>query len=288
MAKAQRGPGRQSRVDSEAASGASAAFASLPEGSTQKILYTDLTPHPDNREICGELPARKKESLKADILLAGIREQLHVWWHEGRWIIVSGNERHELVSQRMTDAERRSANGGEGLEYLPCVVKRFSSPAAARVHLEAANKDRKVIKDRPATERLQLYMPMAEYPILYASLVGNFAEDTRITEVNLPGGKITQLEKPLSGVGIQSEKRRLVTHAAEITGWSEGTVRKVLSKIAAAAKPKKKASPKKKQPPAVLKKLDLAEIKFAIDHFIGKRKAKGLQQLRDYLDTKAE
>lgn len=285
MARVRRQGRTSGKSGGRSQSGNAALYADLADGSSQMLAFEDLHPHPDNRDICGELAEAKKEALREDLLLAGVREPLHVWWHNDRWIVVSGNERLEVISSRMTPSDRRGANGGAGLEFLPCIVKVFETTAEARVHLERANQNRKVIKSRPPGVRVQQFFPVDEYPLLYASVAGNFAGSTQVSEVELPGGKSTSLSEPRAAAELQAEKKRLVAYVSSVTGYTESTVRKVLSGIAREAKTpaqKKKAAAKKFSPR--LQSLKRDEMFFALESFVKREKRVGLRALRRQLD----
>ena len=298
MARVRRQGRTSGKAGGRSQAGDAALYSNLADGSSQMLGLEELHPHPDNREICGELAEAKKEALREDLLLAGVREPLHVWWHDSQWVVVSGNERLEVISTRMTPSDRRGANGGEGLEYLPCIVKVFETTAEARVHLERANQNRKVIKSRPPGVRVQQFFPVAEFPLLYASVAGNFAGDTQISEVDLPGGKTTSLAEPRPAAELQAEKKRLVAYVSSVTGYTESTVRKVLSGIAREAKApaqNKKAAAKKFSPRlqslkkdemffALLQSLKKDEMFFALESFVKREKRVGLRALRRQLD----
>ncbi len=184
------------------------------------IDQSDLEFFPGNRELTGELDSKKRERVKEDILVNGIREPLQVWPIEGHLYVVSGNERLSIVRD-MTDTQRMAA----GVNTIQCVVKKFASWPEARYHLQTVNLDRKSGNTNPVKKLLHTWPP-DENPMIYADLRGNWKEAERVKS---PAGYFT-LDSLKTKDSLLEEQKNARLAVQNLTGWSDQFLRNTISK----------------------------------------------------------
>jgi len=182
----------------------------------KNIPLSELFHHPENFKLVGRIDADTRKALKEDIKKNKIREPLAVWLHDGKLLVVSGNERLDLAKELKLDT-------------VPCIKKEFETDAEARRFIFSVNKNRKTVKV-PGSELIELLFPPKDYPLLYADLRANFAYNSTIqdTEKSDNGAPVFTIEEQEKAKAKRKEEReeqdRLRELAAKETGRSKRTI----------------------------------------------------------------